>query len=321
MKSRAYVFLATAALLAGTSYSLAQRGGPPRRIENPETIHLSGGSRVEFHSMESACIGGPLEYSVFLPPSYDAEPNRKYPTVYLLHGLFNDHTSWAVERYGNLPKAFEDAMKSGKIPECLVVSPNGGRSFYNDTPDGKVRYEEAIWNDLTHEMEADYRALPQREARALAGTSMGAYGALKIAFKKPEFFATVVAGSPIVFLGDDPMASLPASDSDNRFGQYLSQLIHGIFGDPIDKNRWLHNSLEQLAKTSRLDRLHIYFFYGSADRYGQFIPLDKGVKALDHILTERGIQHRFDLIDNGPHGWELIDGNLDNMLGFLTQTF
>ena len=302
-----------------SSSILAQRGGPPRRLANPETIRLPGGARVEFKAFQSASLGKELSYSVFLPPSYDSQPERLYPVVYFLHGLNNDHTSWASERYGNLPGHIEDQMSQGKIPEFLMIHPSGERGFYTDSLDGQNKYESAIFQDMIEETEKAYRVRAERSARAIGGTSMGGYGAMKIALKHAKQFAAVAAGSPIVFLGDDPLSALP--DGESRFAQFLKQMVGRVFGDPIDRDHWQANSVESLARNKDLNGLNIYFFYGTADRYGRWIPLEEGVRALDRILKERNIEHTFKVIEGGPHGWELVQQNLDEVIAFLTQTF
>lgn len=313
--------LMCALLLAAFADSsvLAQRGGPPRRIANPETIKLPGGARVEFKSFQSPSLGKALSYSVFLPPSYDHQPERRYPVVYFLHGLNNDHTSWASERYGNLPRHIEEQMTQGAIPEFLMIHPSGERGFYTDSLDGQRKYESAIIRDMIEETEKVFRVKTERSARAIAGTSMGGYGAMKIALKHPRHFAAVAAGSPIVFLGDDPLSALPNGQS--RFAQFLKRMVGSVFGDPVDRDHWKANSVESLARNNDLDGLNIYFFYGTADRYGQWIPLEEGVRTLDRIFQERKAGHTFKVIEGGPHGWELVQQNLDEVISFLTQTF
>src|SRR5207249_4695622 len=64
-------------------------------------IEMISGARVEFSTFYSRALKGDAEYFIFLPPSYGKD-NKSYPVVYFLHGLWNDHTSWTVDRYGHL---------------------------------------------------------------------------------------------------------------------------------------------------------------------------------------------------------------------------
>ena len=251
----------------------AQRDRAPRRLENPEDLQLPGGSRVEFRSFRSSALEKDASYSIFTPPSYDKEPERRFPVIYFLHGLNNDHTSWATSRYGNLPLQVETFLKPGKVPEFLLVHPDGENSLYTDALDGTGKYEAYIRRDLIEEVENNFRAQSGRSNRALGGVSMGGYGALKIAMRHPSDFASASGTSPIVFLGDDPSGSLKNRES--RRAGYVLRLIGSTFGDPFNRAYWGANSLETLARTAALDELNIHFSYGTADRYNRMFPMER----------------------------------------------
>lgn len=298
---------------------VAQRGGPPRRIDNRETIQLPGGSRIEFRKFYSAAVGKKAEYSIFLPPSYDKDSSRRHPVIYYLHGMNNDHTSWAVPRYGDIPSRIEGLISAGKVPEFLMVHPDGENSFYTDFPDGSKKYEEFVCKELVEEIEKNFRARTGRANRALAGTSMGGYGALKIAFRHAELYASVAAESPIVLLGENPLE--PAQNSAPERAQFFVRVLAPLFGQPFSPEHWKKNSLELLAHSADCQGLNIYFSYGTADRYNNLFPMEKGVRALDQILTERQIPHTFRVYEGEPHGWELVIAHLEETIPFLTQTF
>lgn len=297
---------------------LAQRDGPPRRIENPETIQLSGGSRVEFRSFSSSSLGQEAEYSVLIPARYDQE-TRNYPVIYFLHGMFNDHTSWATERYGLIPAQIEKLMVDGKIPPSLVVIPDAGNSFYTNSIDGTGRYEDFICQDIIQEIERNFRVSSARENRSVGGVSMGGYGALKIALKRPLEFGSTVGISPIVLLGDNPSEGL--NHADQRRANFFVSLFKPVFGIPFQKEHWKENSLEQLAQVTDPKGLNIFFAYGTNDRYNNLFPLEKGVQRLHALLEERRIPHRFEAYQGEPHGWELVTNHLEEVMLFLSQTF
>ena len=302
-----------------TSPQAAQRGGPPRRIPNPETILLAGGSRVEFREFSSQALGREIRYSIFVPPSYRRQPRRKFPVIYFLHGMFNDDTSWCVDRYGNLPLAIERMVLEGKVPEFLMVHPQGENSFYTDLADGSQKFEEYIRRDLIEEVERSFRVRRRRSARAIGGTSMGGYGALKIAIKYPQLYASAAAGSPIVLLGNDP--TVHWAESSSRRGRFFSELFANVFGDPIDREHWKNNSLGELARKAVVGDLRILLIYGTADRYNGLIPMEKGIRTLKKILSERGVAVQLEILENEPHGWNLVAGHLQETVEFLTRTF
>jgi S-formylglutathione hydrolase FrmB len=129
-------------------------------------------------------------------------------------------------------------------------------------------------------MEMHYRAAKGRENRAIAGTSMGGYGALKIAMKYPDRYAAVVAQSPILFPGSNPL-ELSEEAKSSRFYSFFINMLRPVFGDPVRQDLWDANNPLVLAKNGKLNGLRIYFDYGTADRYIQMTHLDEGNKGLD----------------------------------------
>lgn len=297
----------------------AQRDGPPRRIENPVTIALEGGGRVEFHSFQARTIGEEFHYSVFLPASYFDSPDRRYPAIYFLPGMFNDRTSWAAPRYGNIPQTLEDLMREGRFPEFVMIHPDGMNSFYTNSLDGARRFEDLIVGELPREVESRFRIAAGRERRVIGGVSMGGYGALKIAFKHPDLYSSAAGISPIVFQGEDPSRQIQNSES--RFSQMFVSLVEPVYGFPFDREHWRDNSLLHLAAERDLSDLNVYFAYGTADRYNDAFPMEDGVRELSRTLSSRQIPHTFRVFDNEPHGWELVSSHLEELLEFLTQTF
>jgi S-formylglutathione hydrolase FrmB len=308
------------AMSIGLNQLLEAQFNMERRRTDLGPLAFAGGSKVEFRSFESQTIGGPERYSIFLPPSFSRDPSRKFPVIYFLHGLNNDETSWTVDRYGNIPNALDQMIASGKLPELIMVHPYGDSSFYCNYIDGSKRYEDLIAQEFISYMEANYRAAKGRENRAIAGTSMGGYGALKIAMKYPDLYAAVVGQSPILFPGSGPLEISEEAKS-SRFYSFFINMMTPIFGDPIRQNIWDANNPLVLAKTHKLDGLRIYFDYGTADRYIPMTHLDQGSKALDRILTEVHAAHTFKIWPDEPHGWALVAAHLDETLPFLAGTF
>ena len=282
-------------------------------------IPLPGGSRVEFSSLDSQALRGQGQYSIFFPPSYDSSKNT-YPVLYFLHGLFNDHTSWTDTEHGNLPAKIERLMLEKKIPEMLVVHPNGGRSFYTNYYDGSLKYEDFVVKELVAHVETTYRASTGRRNRSITGTSMGGFGALKIAMRYPKIYGAVAAHSPIVFLNRNPLDVPPEVKSSRRF-RFFSEVFTMIYGDPLNQAYYDANNPLVLAKSADLNGLAIYFDYGTADRYNRIIQLGRGLDALDVALTQAGVPHEFKTHPGEAHGWALVVAHLEESLGFVSQSF
>jgi S-formylglutathione hydrolase FrmB len=315
-----FLVLGSSVILFGLNQLLKAQFNDERRRTELTPITLPGGSTVEFKSFDSQTLGASERYSIFLPPSFSRNLSRTYPVIYFLHGLNNDETSWTVDRYGNIQNALDQMIQSGKIPELIMVHPRGDSSFYCNYMDGSKRYEDLITQELITYMETHYRAGKGRENRAIAGTSMGGYGALKIAMKYPDLYSAVVGQSPILFPGSNPF-ELSEEAKASRFYAFFVNMLKPMFGDPVRQDFWDANNPLVLAKTRKLNGLSIYFDYGTDDRYIPMTHLDEGNKSLDRILTETHVDHVFKIHPGEPHGWALIAAHLDETLPFLCRTF
>ncbi len=139
--------------------------------------------------------------AVYLPPSY-ADSQRRYPVIYFLAG-FNSSlqyiTQLRVIQGFHLQEALDRLIAEGKIKEMIVVIPNGvtplGGSFWVDSL-FHGNWEEYLCRDLVRHVDATFRTIAAREARAVAGHSMGGFGALNGAMRHPDVFAAVYALSP-----------------------------------------------------------------------------------------------------------------------------
>lgn len=282
--------LAVVALAALTLPLAAQR--PDRDIEPPELQH----GTFTTHSFESEALAGDAEYGVYLPKSYDQEgsQDRRYPLVIWLHGMFEDHERFHV-RGGS--KVLDEMIGDGAVPEMVFVTANGGRSFYINTEERG--YEDLITKDLVQHVEGKYR-VHGREQRALMGVSMGGYGALKMAFKQPQLFGTVAAHSAAL-LPRDPDTLEEVFPWLKRWGG-AQRLLSGLFGNPVDAERWAAENLLILSENLEggdLTDLSIYMDCGDQDRYGFATPNTE----LHEILTGKGIDHTWRLVEGGNHGW------------------
>src|SRR5438105_101212 len=100
------------------------------------------GQHVEYKTFQSKLLGRELRYGVYVPPSYNASPARKYPVLYFLHGLFEDETRWSSR--GQTDQIMDRMIADGKIGEFIVAVPFGGTSFYTNLRDGSEKWEDVI---------------------------------------------------------------------------------------------------------------------------------------------------------------------------------
>lgn len=136
--------------------------------------------------------------SVYVPPGY-TESSQRYPTIYFLHGVgINDSLAFALIE---LKELMDNAINSGKIQPMLLVLPNSDTrfrgSFYtNSTLTGN--WADFIGKDVVGYIDKNFRTIPDRNSRGLAGHSMGGNGALKIGMLFSTVFSSIYAMSPAV---------------------------------------------------------------------------------------------------------------------------
>jgi S-formylglutathione hydrolase FrmB len=155
--------------------------------------------KVSAPSLKDNLLGDPVEqtFEIYLPPSYDASPAKRFPTLYLLHGFIGTSKVWTKNM--SLQSLMDEMIKSGKTREMIVVAPNGrnayqGAFYTNSTVTGN--WEDYIYRDLVQHVDATYRTIARAESRGIAGHSMGGYGAMSLAMKHPDVFSAVYSLSP-----------------------------------------------------------------------------------------------------------------------------
>src|SRR5580658_5490346 len=157
--------------------------------------------RAECRAAPSKILGHPVPYCVILPSGYDADKTRDYPVVYFLHGLGGNEQMLLNSGGMNM---IQDLRDSKRIGEFLIVAPDAGRSFYINSRDGKVRYEDFFIREFLPYIESHYRVRAERQYRGIGGVSMGGYGSLRFASRYPQMFGSVSAHSAAL------VANLPA---------------------------------------------------------------------------------------------------------------
>jgi S-formylglutathione hydrolase FrmB len=264
-------------------------------------------ARIECNAIPSKILAHPVNYCVVLPPSYDTDKLRKYPVLYFFHGLGDDEQMFI---HGGAFNLLQDLWERGQIGEFLVVTPSAGATFYINSRDGKVRYEDFLLQEFLPAIESRYRTRPGRANHAVAGVSMGGYGALHLAFGHPQLFSAVSAHSPAI------IDKLPAFTAPTPTGGMRSRILGGTFGSPPDPALWERNSPLTLASTTNLAGLKIYFDCGDHDDFG----FETGAEALDKILTSRRIPHEGHIYP-GRHDWQYFAEHLPASLQFHSRLF
>ena len=161
--------------------------------------------KVHGASLEGNLEGDPAERDVFvyLPPSYNANRNRRYPVVYLLHGYGRVGEQWVT--FIGLPGSMDRGIAAGTTKEMILVIPDantkyGGSMYSASTTTGD--WETYITHDLVSYIDQHYRTIATRESRGLGGHSMGGYGVWRLAMKHPELYMSIYAASPCCLMNN-----------------------------------------------------------------------------------------------------------------------
>jgi enterochelin esterase family protein len=255
----------------------------------------------------SRALGRDLAYSIYLPPGYAVEASERYPVLYLLHGVGGDERTWP--KAGGVQTTADDLIGRGVIPPLVIVMPDAGSSWFVDSQaiGGPGNFATAIGFDLPAHIEASWRVRPGPSARAVAGQSMGGFGALRLAFAEPDRYCAVAALSPVLW------SRLPV---DRELTRNQVALLSGAFGSPPDIARLHRQSPLGLIPTlaAGSSRPAIYLMSGDRDEFGAAAD----VRALRRELRLAGIPVTSEIVP-GTHTWSLWAGRLDMALRFLSE--
>jgi S-formylglutathione hydrolase FrmB len=248
---------------------------------------------------QSEVLGISTSISVILPESTHSQigmdssiKKEEYPTLYLLHGLSDDHTIWhrrtSIERY---------AASTG----IAIVMPNAGRSFYTDMKHG-YKYFTFINEELLEVSRHFFPLSNRREDTFAAGLSMGGYGAYKLALSSPEKFAAAASMS----------GALDIVSVINNNSLEIPEELYNIFGN-FDSVKDSENDLFYLAKkvsSSTGPKPKLYQCCGTED----FLYKDNlGFK---NFIEKTSLNHTYEE-GSGTHEWGYWDNQIQKVLKWL----
>ncbi len=192
--------LALALLVPGTGFGQAPPVQPPPPIPEaptavapaqPLAAQAPPPGSVRVVEFEAPSVGRKLKYNVVVPEGYDAGRAR-YPVLFLLHGLSGNYRNWARMEVPRFARDYD----------LIVVMPDAGNSWYlnwaESEGEGKNAWEDYMIKDLVGHVDATFRTVASREGRAIAGLSMGGYGALMLGLKHPDLFCSIGSHSGAV---------------------------------------------------------------------------------------------------------------------------
>lgn len=257
--------------------------------------------------MPSTALGHPLPVTLYLPSKADMAAGP-LPVIILLHGVNSQGMDW-VNR-GQIQGTLDRLIAGHRLPPVIVAMPSTGTSWYVDSADigGPGNYETAIGSELPAWLAAHWNARADRDGRAIAGYSMGAFGALHIAFRHPEDWAAAgsLSGTFLTVVGRQ--AAIPALNH---------RLIAGAFGTPFVRDRLLAASPVTLAHLLRPRERPVPAVFIGCGTHDQ-LHLTSETNDMIEELHQIGIPLATDIIDGG-HDWKTWKHLLPDVLVFLGE--
>jgi putative tributyrin esterase len=326
--------------LVACSNAQAPAPSPPPQPQPKPVVAPKGPTEGTIHRerFTSEALGVGKDVYVYLPEGY-ATSTKRYPVFYYLHGLGGDERNWLEG--GNLEQA---ANALGL--QAIVVMPDGDNHFYVDghsptdydacLKDGTglfiptqnraktcvrtAKYETYLTKDLIAWVDSSYRTIATREGRAIAGLSMGGYGALVLAMRNPRLFVAAASHSGVdalLYAGPFPyvkgkvnLIEKPA-DWGAGFGGF-GAWIRGIYGPDIAN--WRAHDPAFLVEQLQPDGPALYLDCGTEDGF----MLHHGMQYLHDLLLAKDVAHEY-YLGPGGHDFEFWAARLPKSLAFLAS--
>ncbi len=255
---------------------------------------------VETVQLQSKLINATLPYNVILPAGYRASTTSRYPVLYLLHGWQGHYTDW-LTRTNVADYAAQYRM--------IIVMPEGNDSWYIDGAAGiNDKYETYIIKELMPDVDKRYRTIQSRYGRAIAGLSMGGYGAIKYGLKYPATFA---------FAGSMSGAFGVTRYTEKEMGGSNLEPFLKTFGPPASGTRKANDVFEIVRGLSAARVAVLPYFYfdcGTEDAAQHFLPN----RELSELFLEKKIPHEYRELP-GNHSWQYWDQQIPVVLRITAE--
>lgn len=273
-------------------------------------IHAQGWeqSKVLTDSIYSKTLQAWRTYNVFVPRSFDKEKERKYPVLYLLHGMWGTNVDW--ENRGHVKDVMDQLTASGEACEMIIVMPNAG-GVVNKDWNGYFNmpgwnYEDFFFQELLPEVEKKYRVIGDKQHRAVAGLSMGGGGATCYAQRHNDLFTACYAMSALM--------DLPNYDEETARNTDLNSMLGKLYVAVQNQScvKFITNADDNMRQQLR----SVTWFVDCGDDDFLFdVNLD-----FFQAMRQAAIPCQLRVRD-GAHTWEYWHSALYTCLPFVTRCF
>lgn len=264
-------------------------------------------SKIETKSVHSKVLGAEREYNIFLPSSYDTDTDKKYPILYLLHGMLDTNQGWTMR--GHLKDVMDQLVASGEACEMIIVTPNAGGNIYEGAWNGYFdmpgwKYETFFYTEFLPHIESTYRVIGDKQHRAIAGLSMGGGGAASYAQRYNEMYCAAYAMSALMAIPEHDAA--PSQQA----GEKMALLTRSVMENSCVK--YIEETDD--ARKQQLRSVAWFVDCGNDD-----FLLDRNIEFIQ-AMRKANIPCRFRVRDGG-HTWEYWHSALYICLPFVTRNF
>lgn len=320
-------------------------GGTRSQGEGGSGAPTAAQGRVRTDTLWSQSLGTRKTLTVYLPPSYEQKTTQRYPVLIYLHGLGGNERNWVDA--GLLHRTMDSLVAAGG-PEAIIAMPDGDDSWYTtfaSLPDMAAcradttrredaasfcvpwpHYDDYIARDLVAYLDRSYRTRAMRAHRAIAGLSMGGYGAISLALAYPDVFAAAASHSGVLSPRLLPSAGPPAPPPGiSRYASSLAEFPRAAGRLwPSQRLAFGRDTISWKARDPRilLQRLAARVQRGEADWPALY--LDVGIddpwlmhnRDFNAALAEAGVPRRYGEYFGG-HTWSYWKAHAEDSLTFL----
>ncbi|WP_158215267.1 alpha/beta hydrolase [Candidimonas nitroreducens] len=248
--------------------------------------------------LDSKVLGRNLPFTAYLPDGY-YDSFDTFPVVYLLHGSGGDEHTWV--QFLGARETLDALIRRKEIAPVIAIMPAGGTSWWID---GAAEHmQTALRTELIPYVEKRYQATPDRGHRAIAGISMGGFGALNLVLRHPELFCAAGLLSPAVFPEPDAQSSARgASGQFARDGKY-------------DPALWAAQSYPALLPAYKAKGQPVAAYISSGDRDRQVTP-GMSANLFEALYAVQPGQVRL-RVGDGAHEWMTFRDALPKALKYM----
>lgn len=233
---------------------------------------------VHLHRLESHLLGRSLPVLVLAP---DRAPGERLPLLILLHGLGARPAAWLD---AGIHARLAAAAQDGALRRAVVAIPTGEDGYWTDWADGAHPWGRMVVEEVLPAVQAAYDTRPGPASTAIAGVSMGGFGALSLGLRHPERFGAIVALSPtdmVIAVQDEP----------------TRRVYRDVFGTPPDPAAVRAVNPRDLVLAGAGAGQRIILIVGDAEPR----KFSEGTRLLAEALAERGAPPDLRVVAGGRH--------------------